>query len=484
MSMQTPSKFSRAGRIPLSTPRYRPKRTIQRLSERAKAAPYAYTPHSRQLEHRPETPPRAASDLDIKHEQSEKNHEIEHRRFTRDPMPFSLLDDSPRGYRYPSVQERDEISLKFPSIRSMTIEHCLILFECRSPPTDIPLTVAGLPAIFLSQNEEYRPIPGVTGDPRVADPLFESRYDQKSESRIEFLQRAIRCLFDMNLKPVAVSIFLDVLVVELKDCIDESTLPGYLGGFIPYYCAGYAAWKNEKQYHNRLIQLTAECAGYSDYRNVGLTPGVHVCGIKSVGTAGLLLKNVNTGEKRLTVSDHVFEDTDAVFHPRTSEECRIGTITDRYPELDIAMVKLHDDIQFTNSSYFEAQVPRQLAGQDWMPTNEPYKPWFFLDSAYTGCLPLLYCGVKAILDENAQSEPVHKFEFRSQSIFRSMNTNFACLKDGICGSPLVVDSSHVSADDEGTVLGFFCYAHDGVPETAFVPILDKLIEEGWRIDVE
>src|SRR5438477_5403655 len=60
MELDTPittSKSWKSSASIFSTPRVRPRRTLERLSERAKAAPYAYTPHKRNIAIRPCTPP-------------------------------------------------------------------------------------------------------------------------------------------------------------------------------------------------------------------------------------------------------------------------------------------------------------------------------------------------------------------------------------------------------------------------------------------
>lgn len=401
---------------------------------------------------------------------------------TKDPMDFTLVDETPNGHRYPTAAEVSRIYEIFPECGSFSIEQGLMLFKCRQPPPNVPLTVAGLPSIFMPNEDNYELIPGYPGHPKVPDPMTSSPFDPMNETAFDFLFRVNETFENLGYHPKSSSIYFDTLVIELKEEADLASLPGYCGGFTPYYCAGSAAWKDKQAYNTRLLQPNYEHPDYSDYRKEGLTPGVHVSGIKYAGTAGVLLKNRNTGERRLTVSNRVFADTDKVFHPKTGDEYQIGTITKRIPHFDIALVRLNEDIKFSNSSYFEAPPPTHMGTQHWMPQSNKQRPWFLFDSPYTGLVPLLYAGWKSdVIDE----VPHHHFRFTKEYILKSMSMNVSSLKQGVCGSPIVIDDFLASEEDQGLVLGFFvCSDNDENVQNCFVPVLDELIAGEWEVDLQ
>jgi hypothetical protein len=60
------------------------------------------------------------------------------------------------------------------------------------------------------------------------------------------------------------------------------------------------------------------------------------------------------------VANHVFCDTDQVYHPTTSPQNHIGTIMERFPNIDVALVKLDEDVEYHNGTYFDAPTAKRL----------------------------------------------------------------------------------------------------------------------------
>ena len=104
-------------------------------------------------------------------------------------------------------------------------------------------------------------------------------------------------------------------------------------------------------------------------------------------TSGIILRK--RGDCYITAANHGFPNTKEVFHPTPSGE-KIGDIVNRYPELDIAMVRLTpaNSDRYTDRVYFQAEPPRSLAEvRDMIPGR-----WIEVDGMSTGLLSLLYCG--------------------------------------------------------------------------------------------
>lgn len=124
-------------------------------------------------------------------------------------------------------------------------------------------------------------------------------------------------------------------MVELKADITTATLLGVLGGIVPFYCHGQTTWKNREACWERIFKTNQETTDFSNYLYKGLTPGIRVCGESDSDTSGLLVRTRNSGDLRFMVSNHLFLDTDEVYHPSKSPQNLIGEITHRYPDLTL-----------------------------------------------------------------------------------------------------------------------------------------------------
>jgi hypothetical protein len=400
-----------------------------------------------------------------------------------DPMKFSLRDAVSGETRYPDQMELLELHRVFPECKSIDFQDGLIILNCKSPPTKPTYKVAGLPAIFVPPEETFTLIPGTSGNPRVRD--FVSPFNTNSESEFQFLDRLLIALFKHNLKPVSASIYFNWLVIELKEHISSYELPGRLGGFSPFYCCGYRPFGSHKVSLSRMVTPTDDIIDDTDYTEQGLSPGIRVCGVMEAATSGLLLLNRYSGEKRVTVANHAFSDTTKVYHPYTHPDMCIGEITGRHHNLDIALVKLKDDTEYYNSFYFSAPVPKKLASsvqQSSHVKGANHRPWYFIESAFSGLIPLIYAGRHSGFPDEDYSQPYHRLHFSHSYITKSMGVNLQQLKRGICGSPIVLDDYDADEENKGSVIGFFSYA-DGNPdiENVFIPVLDELMAMGWDI---
>jgi hypothetical protein len=162
----------------------------------------------------------------------------------------------------------------------------------------------------------------------------------------------------------------------------------------------------------------------------------------------------------------------------------IGRITHRYPNLDIAFVKLAEGIDNYNSYYFVPPVPKRLTatvaqGRQFSSVNS--QPRYFIESRFTGLVPLLYAGWMAGFSDEIPPQPYHKMRCDHSYILRSMGINLTSLIKGICGSSIVLDDFEASESEKGSVSGVFAWTDSGVLENVFVPLLDQIIAEGWGV---
>jgi hypothetical protein len=398
---------------------------------------------------------------------------------SNDPMEFSLYDLTKGDYRVPTDLEIDALRDAFPSAVDFRFQWPLMIVRCSKPPEQVPLTVGRVPAVFLPVSDKYEPIPGTPGHPRVADFLAENPYDPDIETRFDFCRRVLAALSERKLSSLSASLYLRALVIELQNYIPPLSLPGRLGGIVPYYCNGKSAWKNREIRQSHLITPIQGTVDVSNYSSTGLTPGVRVCGDNCAGTSGLVLHNRFTGDRRLMVANHVFCDTDDVYHPATSPENHIGKVTHRYPDLDIALVQLNEHVEYSNTTYFDAPIPKKLVTRNYQ--GIPGQEWFCVDSPFTGLAPLLWTGVRVGIKEDL-SQPFHSLKYVEQYVFMSMHINVGRLSEGVCGSPLVHDEGCSGSESDGAVMGLFSWSDQNIIENLFVAVVDEIVVDGWEVE--
>jgi hypothetical protein len=106
--------------------------------------------------------------------------------------------------------------------------------------------------------------------------------------------------------------------------------------------------------------------------------------------------------------------------------------------------------------------------------------WYFFESCFSGLVPLLYAGKRVSFKKDTVE--MHHLTCDKTYIRKGMGMNLEALKEGVCGSAIVVDVYEVADDVRGSVVGFFAYT-DGSQdvENVFVPVIAKLIDDGWQV---
>ncbi|KAI4223186.1 MAG: hypothetical protein L6R40_008518 [Gallowayella cf. fulva] len=283
--------------------------------------------------------------------------------------------------------------------------------------------------------------------------------------------------------PPAIVIELDV---SSGRAYQRFSLPSKAGGLtIKYHQSLEPYWKDSSHAaFQQLITPTAFVNDDTDYLLVGnqeLCPGVCLpsalfsqdgtpASLRRTTTAGTLWQKGTT--RLLTVAAHAFEDSIEVFHPSPSGR-RIGEIVTKIPVQDIGLVRLDPSINFNNSTYFDAPVPKRLVRSAEIKAGA----WFELDSMTTGRIDMNARGKSWMNPLGAQDPhnniPIGVREWKMEldwSVFGNLG-GASQVKDGICGAPIV--------DVGGRVAGYFHLAD--IHPMAHTSALDSFILGGWSI---
>ena len=374
-----------------------------------------------------------------------------------------------------------------------------IIVSTATPPSPVPLTVGGRPAIFClpSQTVEYLRGDTYHSDPRFPDPCSHIPrspfFPDKTES-VEIL-RALAPL--MNIQAITFSeahILVELVHGDGRE-YDRRSLPGKVAGRPTTYHHSSEPFLATIQ--NLARQRTLDPAPYLPGPHIGplpqdatnylnephvgkLSPGVRVASghwteqgeytnVIASTTCGVRLRKGT--QDVVTVANHGFLSSTEVYHPDPAAGgVVIGQIVDRYPELDIAMVKLAPAYQtrFTNESYFQAQPSKRLIGggaTQW----ELYE----VDGMSTGLISLCLEATQLRQPIRPPGHPEIDFNrWCFNRIHRVFGGVGSYLKDGICGAPIV-------QLETGAVGGFFHLLEgDGWAVSA---TLDDLIAEGYEV---
>lgn len=415
-------------------------------------------------------------------------------RHAYDNIPFTLGDESRDSYRAASISEKKYIMDTYHAER-LRFTNFLLVVETPEPPNPIPLTVATIPAIFVPLGTKMpcmfasSPYP----HPQVPDPCPDKPFKKLIHPQKRDMVDVVSVLNGFaNVRRV--NFFPNSIVVELvygdSSVYGESSLPFRVAGFPTTYHHGRDSFFNSIRHYGRervlnppnSLGTTSPPQDDTNYLREpawqGLSPGVKIStGVAAnngmfadatpCSTSGVLIKKGLS--KFVTVANHRFSDTDEVFHPdHTGDE--IGDIVDRYPELDIAMLKLTpaNEARFTNSVYFEAEPPRRLVECK----DLEWGAYFEVDAMNTGLISFLYIEhsfERPVRPPGHPPIPVNQWtQIKGFQSFGSLNPS---LEARICGAPFVESRT-------GNVAGFFHLTNGDFAECA---ALDDLIAEGWQV---
>ena len=77
-----------------------------------------------------------------------------------------------------------------------------------------------------------------------------------------------------------------------------------------------------------------------------------VVGKRMATSSGVMVQNGE--ERRLTLANHAFEDSDGVYYPDVLSQGLIGTVELRFPLIDVALCRFVTPLNYSNKQYFTA----------------------------------------------------------------------------------------------------------------------------------
>jgi len=387
-----------------------------------------------------------------------------------DPMSFDLRESISGRVRRPSHDEYRAIQSIFPTCTGYKISGPVLVLQCPEPPTFTPVTVAGLPAVFVPDMRDYDDLGGVLGNPTIRLPGSNYKAAPNQYPTFPQMEEVFHELADSYPNVQSVGWRYTHFVTTLTSShFDPASYPGKIGNSVVVY-----TWPGRFKPHSqsRLMTPSQTPGGdFTDYRMLGLTPGIKVVGHRMATSSGVLVQN--GGQLRLTLADHGFADTDHVYHPDPLPHWQIGTISQRYPLMDIALASAPPN--YSNKSYFTANIPRGLVSTDFVASRLGMPTWFEAEGFTTGRIHMAYTGpavgypdVPAYI-HNSYLMRMYNFEYFGPEVGEA--------KEGACGAPVVFEAT----DDEeldGVTIGFVWLL---CGRDMIVAAVDELLDDGWQI---
>ncbi|KAL6713932.1 hypothetical protein ACLMJK_008426 [Lecanora helva] len=419
-------------------------------------------------------------------------------RHKNDRAPFSLWDNVTHSFQNATKTQKNWIFDNYNATDIM-FQYPFLIIVTDSPPSPVSLTVGCAPAIFIASEapahlDLYGKAPYV--NPRLPDPLPHLTWPKYTNPTRDQIGEVVTTLNQlMNVKGV---LFLPIHnVVELDSSDDRTYEPGSLPGIVGQRTTTYhhetepflQAMKNLQRERGNDPAMYAQWVDvqqdlpqdHTDYlaNNGALTPGARVSSrfFTASGapapqiaatTAGVILRKGH--QKRLTVANHGFLNSNEVYHPSHTKGNMLGTIDDRIEELDVALVKLNPAFEqrTSNNPYFQAETPRRLVGSDEIIQGQ----WYEVDGMATGLMSLLNFGKHAKCPVRPGGFPPFEFsQWQVNTINRLFGASNDRMRDGICGAP-------IAGIGTGDVAGFFHLAN---AEWAECATIDDLIALGWEL---
>ncbi|KAF8455529.1 hypothetical protein BGX38DRAFT_1167345 [Terfezia claveryi] len=402
-----------------------------------------------------------------------------------DRAPFTLWNNEEGSYRNETLEELAWMMQAYDA-QSITIDLPVAIIRTKTPPSPVPITVAGCLARFVPPEEDYEHLCGQPigrlcpyGTIQVKDPISYAlpQWDFPSKEQcyevLETLNQLMRIM--------AIHFFPPTIVVELDHSIkyNRKSLPKTVGGLNLLYHHDKSEYF-DSSFELALQRLITPSETHSDTSKYPiLSPGVAVSssplsttteGYADVWrstTAGIALRNGH--QRRVTLANHGFQESLDVYHP-SPHGAKIGTIVARYEPLDLALMELEPHVRFTNGNYFAATPPKRLCSIWSIKAGDVYSA----DGFSTGVVDCVARSRSLFRPaNNLQDYPVLYREWQIYTVFSTFGVTGSTVVEGICGAPLV--------DEEGNVGGFFRFS-DKSGTFTFSPPTDFLSFMGWGVE--
>lgn len=266
-------------------------------------------------------------------------------RHVDDNAPFNLWDEDKHDFRKATESEIAWITQTFPGVEGIYLNGPTIQIQTSSPPKPVPITIAGVAALFVPPGFVDKSVPITTryASSRVNDPVPSvklRRLMKPTPDQVEVIVNALCDLADVK----ALSFYDYYLIVELEytdRTYQPNSLPGRVAGLTTFYHHSEEPyWRGcTNQARVRIIdpKLDADAQDTTNYiSEVGhICPGVRLSSAPGTDgggytttarstSAGVLLRN-SSEQIRMTAANHGFVQSDEVYHP-SENGYRLGLI--------------------------------------------------------------------------------------------------------------------------------------------------------------
>lgn len=274
-------------------------------------------------------------------------------------LDFSLISNDGE-LRHPTRKEAEEILSMFPTAYAVGFSPPMLVVRLREyPPKPWPISIAGLPAWFTTDNEAE---PIQFGVPGRQHGILENTlpiWHPPSQSFFKVIVEAFQQ--DFGVSVFSVMWMGSWFLITIPNEIQPKLLPSKISGLLATYSYPGATGNHQlQQAAYRAVVPTQTVRGETDYQPI-LRPGVMVsCGTAGNNelftTAGVPVKDQD-GKKWVTVTTHGFPlGEEKVWHP-TAAGAVIGEVRVILEDTDISLVELLDEFFFEAETFGTATNP-------------------------------------------------------------------------------------------------------------------------------
>lgn len=278
----------------------------------------------------------------------------------------------------------------FPGVKCLSFDGHFLLFCLKElPPKPWPITVAGVPPYLTTDMDDDGPLPSIK---RPAKSNIRLSHELDYSGDLEHVFSLIQDFFaNASISATEIQYWNSFVIVVLEHRrADLALVPRTVARCPVYYLFEDEMGRPTSFPAHCLKQPMNEVIDNSNY-NV-LRPGVLISSgqhpteqVETLTTSGVLVRD-NLGFKYMTVASHGFPFGDRAFHPVVGGS-DIGKVIIELTHTDVALVQLHQNVEFVNEVFENSVCEGMPAVQlkSLVPSHQIQIGSFVsLDSPFTG----------------------------------------------------------------------------------------------------
>ena len=343
----------------------------------------------------------------------------------------------------PNPDELRELSKLFPSTFAVEVEPPFIIFRVHNlPPKPWPLTVAGLPIWFTTEESGGTFDKGLLGR---GPKLFNDMSFIDDDCSMDFLAEVISA-FQQRKIPVSEILWcFGYFRIVISDKLNLKSLPFLIAKCPAFYRESSdvetpdASAMRNKVPDGTIIDDSTYLTATSVLRPGILLGSSNIQGEWLSTTSGILVADSNN-EIYITIASHGFRPDCLVYHPSPTSGTIIARIDRHIPGLDVSLAKLNQGLTYVNETFDDSNGPGvMLSGIATSPKG--YEP-LTMNNPYTGSCEGLLLGVGIRVEGEEAVYVKHHWAYMESGLEPER---------GCCGTPVL------NGDDE--VIGLFRYKY-------------------------